>query len=71
MVSMKPTAQDAVDYLSRVCPDRVWTHNDGIIYDQIGDNYPAVFAHEEELHWMSGKRVGARGICLWIFEEKK
>jgi hypothetical protein len=63
---MKPTAQDAVDYLNRVAPDRVWSHKDGIILETFEGFEPLQFAFEEELHWLKGGVVGARGYALWF-----
>ncbi len=68
----KPTLDDAVAYLRRVAPQFTWFHKDHMIWDQEGDNHPAVFAHEEDLHWCKRDKkglpvVGARGTPLWIF----
>jgi len=64
---MKPTAQDAVEYLNRVAPERKWSHRDGMIFEEF-EHEPILFAHAEELHWMKDKAIGARGTKLSTFE---
>lgn len=70
MVSMKPTAEDAIKYLSSRTNDRTFLHKDGMIFEQFGEQEPLLMSHCEELHWMKNGVVGARGYALWSFDNR-
>lgn len=68
MKSIKPTADDAVAYLSSRTDDRKFFHKDGIIYEQFEGHGASPFAFVDEIHWLKNGIVGARGYPLWFVD---